>query len=71
MQPEAVIPPRLADSFLKAIADYDMWKEGDRVIIAVSGGKDSFTLLDLCGRLREEHFPGVEFAACRIRTDIT
>jgi len=29
----------------KAIWDYKMLKEGDRVLLAVSGGKDSLTLL--------------------------
>jgi tRNA 2-thiocytidine biosynthesis protein TtcA len=31
----------------KAALDYEMIKEGDRVLIAVSGGADSFALLDL------------------------
>jgi len=65
------IPPLLADRFLRAVADYEMLRPKDSVIVAVSGGKDSFTLLDLFGRLKEEHFPEVGFTACRIRTDIT
>lgn len=36
----------------QAIADYGMIREGDRVMVCLSGGKDSFTLLDILLKLR-------------------
>lgn len=35
----------------QAVADFDMIEEGDRIMVAVSGGKDSFTLLKVLSRL--------------------
>jgi tRNA 2-thiocytidine biosynthesis protein TtcA len=43
---------QLRGSLGRCIADYHMISEGDRVMVCLSGGKDSYTLLDLLLSLR-------------------
>jgi tRNA 2-thiocytidine biosynthesis protein TtcA len=44
---------RLARETTRAISDYNMIEAGDRVMVCMSGGKDSYGLLDILMRLRE------------------
>ena len=37
----------------KAIADFNMIQRGDRVMVCLSGGKDSFTMLTILEKLRK------------------
>lgn len=47
----------------QAIADYNMIQEGDRVMVCVSGGKDSLTLLDILLHLQKTAPISFEVAA--------
>ncbi len=44
----------LLKSFARACKEFDLLAEGDRVAVALSGGKDSTSLLDLMLRYREQ-----------------
>ena len=50
---------RVRQRFNKACADYQLIADGDRILVAVSGGKDSLALLQLLGersRILKPHF---------------
>lgn len=49
----ARLEKRLLRATAEAISDFSLVEDGDRIMVAVSGGKDSFTLLHLLMRLRE------------------
>ena len=49
---QASLEKRLAHEMGRCIADYELIEPGDRVMIAISGGKDSYTLLHLLERAR-------------------
>ncbi|MEL9991927.1 MAG: TIGR00269 family protein [Thermoproteus sp.] len=57
----------IEDRVRRTIREEKMIEPGDRVAIAISGGKDSLVLLDILGKLyKRGYFRGVEFEAFTI-----
>lgn len=45
---------KLAKTMLRTIVDHELIADGDRVLVAISGGKDSYTMLDLLWHARRK-----------------
>lgn len=57
---------RIKNRVGKAIADYGLIEEGDRIAVGVSGGKDSYTLLHMLDTLRRRAPVRYEIVAINI-----
>jgi tRNA 2-thiocytidine biosynthesis protein TtcA len=58
---------KLIRATAEAVRDFDLIGDGDRIMVAVSGGKDSYTLLHVLQRLRER--APVEFELVAVNLD--
>ena len=50
----------------RAIGDYGMVRDGDRILLGLSGGKDSLSLLHILMQLRQKAPVKFELAACTV-----
>ena len=60
----SLLARKLSRTMLDTVAAHRLIEEGDRILVAVSGGKDSYTLLDLLWRARRKapvHFDLIAF----------
>ena len=60
-------PKSLLRKVGRAIADFDMIRDGDRILLGVSGGKDSLSLLQILGHLRS--YAPVKFELAVVTVD--
>jgi tRNA 2-thiocytidine biosynthesis protein TtcA len=52
--PYELVEKKLGRATSRAIADFSMIEDGDRILVAVSGGKDSYTMLHLLRSLQRK-----------------
>ncbi len=62
-------PVKLSSLIDKAIFDYNMIEEGDRILIGASGGKDSTALIKYFSDRVKRPDPGFEYKALFIKND--
>ena len=57
---------KVEEKVKKAIYDYGLIADGDRILIGLSGGKDSLALVDLLGRRSKVYSPRFEVVVAHI-----
>ena len=60
---------RLLRNFRKALRDYRLIEDGDKILVGLSGGKDSLCLLELLARQSRVFFPRFSVEALHVRME--
>ena len=64
---EQLLRKKIERRFNKAVVDYRMLDDGDRILVALSGGKDSLALLELLAARSRIFKPRISIVAAHIR----
>ena len=68
-KPLELLNSKITRLFRKACADYSLLEDGDRVLVALSGGKDSLMLVKLLGQQQRILKPRIEVEAVHVIMD--
>ena len=69
LSPERKLEKRLSERLVKAMATFDLIADDDRIVVGLSGGKDSLCLLELLSRRRLIQHPRFTLAALHVRME--
>lgn len=69
MRPFTKLGNNISNKIGKAIEDYNLIEDNDKILVAVSGGKDSLSLLKLLNERKKWAPIGYELLAAHIETD--
>lgn len=69
LTPDILLERRIWRHFNQGITAYDLLADGDRILVGLSGGKDSLALLDLLSRRARIHRPSIQVEALHVRMD--
>lgn len=66
---EDILLRRINRRFQKALTDYHLIQDADRILVGLSGGKDSLCLLEMLARRRRILKPSFDVEAVHVRMD--